>query len=197
MRFVKDKWFLACLRVPVLLLLQVRTLIRFWVRTFNVSVAMEQLNLYKSFWSMSVFKAPTQPVHSLHNHCLFWGCWTLTRSVSTSHAPTTVHAFCPSSRCSLFAKVTVSMLAWGLGDWQPWRTQRSSTALSALHSPWWLICTDMLPMPLLVTTLFAVCVVGGQSWLLRIWAHQYTHHLLSPCNVLNINTTCSLRNDIQ
>lgn len=140
-----------------------------------------------------------RPVHFLHKHFLFSGCCMLILSVSASHAPTTVHTFCPSSPCSLFAKVTVSTLVWGLGDCQPWRTQRSSTALSALHSPWWLIYTSLqLPMSLLFTTLFAIlCVVRGQSWLLRIWAHQYTHHLLSLCNVLNINTMCSLRNDKQ
>lgn len=139
-----------------------------------------------------------QPVHFLHKHFLFSGCCTLILSDSTSSAPTTVHAFCPLSPCSSFAKVTVSTLVWGLGDWQPWRTQRSSTALSALHSPWWLIYTSLqLPIPLLFTKLFAVCVVGGQSWLLRIRAHQYTHHLLSLYNVLNINTICSLRNDKQ
>lgn len=107
-----------------------------------------------------------------------------------------MHAFCPLSPCSLFAKVTVPPLVWGLRGRQGWRTQRSSTALSALHSPWWLIYTSLhLPVPPLFTMHSAVCDVGGQSWMLRIWAHQYTRHLLFFCNVLNINTTCSLRND--
>lgn len=139
-----------------------------------------------------------QPVHFLHKHFLFGGWCTLILSVSTSSTSGFHHSACIWSIVSVLLICKGYSFDAGLRSRRlaGWRTQRSSTALPALRSPWWLIYTSLqLPMPLLFTTLSAVCDVGGQSWMLGICAHQYTHHLLFFCNVLNINTICSLRND--
>lgn len=118
-------------------------------------------------------------------------------SVSASYEPTTAHAFWPSSSCSLFTKVTSSTLVWGLGGWRA--GEHSGHPLPSLpytHLDDWY--SLQLPLPLQLTTLSAGCgwgMGGGQSWTLRIWAHQYTHHLLFFCITLNINTIRSLHKD--
>lgn len=135
----EKKWFLACLLFPVLFAIagwNTHPILGQNLRCilWNISVEMGTLNVYKSFRNMSAFEGPWGQFTSCINvSCLEVG---VCPSVTASHSPTTVHAFCPLSPCSLFAKVTFSTLVWGLGGW---RDGEHNAALYALHSPWWLI----------------------------------------------------------
>lgn len=78
MRFVKDKWFLACLCVPVLLAFAGWDTHQILGQTlqcvlWNISVRMEKLNVYKSFWSMLGFKGPWSQFTSCINISCFQG----------------------------------------------------------------------------------------------------------------------------
>lgn len=92
---------------------------------------------------------------------------------STSHIPITAHAFCPSPPCSSFAKAMVSTVVRGMTDRQGGK--HSGHPLPSLHSShiddrYTLIYSS--PPPLHCTTL-SLCR-WGQSWMVTIWAHQYT-----------------------
>lgn len=127
---------------------------------WTISVEMGTLNVYKSFGNMSGFEGPWGQFTS----CINISCLEVRvcLSVSTSHASTTVHAFCPSSPCSLFAKVTFSTLVWGLGGLRD--GEHSGHPLPSMpytHLDDWYGLQP--PIPLQFTTLSAGCDVGGSE----------------------------------
>lgn len=147
-RCVKDKWFRAYLRLPALLTLAGQDAHQILGQNLrcvlvNISIEMEQLNLSKSFWSMSGFKRPCSQFTSCINiSCFQVAVYSFHLSLLLILPPQCMH-FVHRLPAPNLQRLRFRCWSEVLEHLQPWRTQRSATALSALHSPWWLIYSSL------------------------------------------------------
>lgn len=114
--------------------------------------------------------------------------------------PITAHAFSTSPVCSSFAKATVTTVVRKRDRHAGWRTQRSSTALSSLHSPRWPIHTGVQLSTQLLCTTCLMSVLWGPE----LNAHNMSSsvYLTLPVStgaskVLNMNKNITFFNAIE
>lgn len=190
----ENKWFLACLRVPVL----------FAIVGWGMHPMLGQ-NLRCILWNISVeigtlnVKSHSETCRGLKAHeasslpALTFPVWRLLSvylSLLLMPPPQCMHFVhrlpAPYLQRLHFQRWSEVSEAGGMGN--------TAVIYCPLCSPLTLM-TDTgysPPIPLEFTTLSAGCEVGGS---LRIWAHQYTHHLLFFCIALTMNTIYSLHKD--
>lgn len=192
----ENKWFLACLHVPVLFAIagwDTHPILGQNLRyiLWNISVEMGTLNVYKSFGNMSGFEGPWGELTSCINiSCLGVGVCLSLLLMLPPQCMHFVHRFpAPYLQRLRFQQWSEVSEACEMGN---------TAVICCPLCPTLTLMTDIVySPPYLYSSPHSLLAVmwGGQSWMLRIWAHQYTHRLLFFCIALNINTIYSLHKD--